>query len=137
MPITYKVFGGGHNIHAVADPPVTPQEFVDYEINHAIDDRLKPPVSELFEIRPSALSSVTKDDITRILERRRELPKETISIRHRCGMVVSYGDYQGWDIAKFFEGMMVLHSPEVVIIFGDRASAGRWLGFPDDFDTLK
>ncbi|MBS3762198.1 MAG: hypothetical protein KGZ25_02725 [Planctomycetes bacterium] len=127
MPIEYKVFGGGHLIHAIAHAPVTAEEFVEYEMQHAIDDRINRPVSELLEVQPGALSGITKRDVSTILERRQTIERDPK--RHRCGIVVSYGDNHGWDIAKFYEGMVVLHSPEVVIIFGDLNIARRWLGF--------
>jgi len=127
MPIKYLVSDDGHFIHAVAGGSVTGQEFVEYEIAHAIDKRIKPPVAELFEIQHGALRQVTRNDVSLIMERRKEL--STAPTAHRCAMVVSYGNAHAWDIAKFYEGMTILHSPEVVIIFGDSNTAKLWLGF--------
>ncbi|MFP4026364.1 MAG: hypothetical protein ACLFWL_01045 [Candidatus Brocadiia bacterium] len=129
MPIGYEVLGAGHLIHAVARSPVTGEDFIEYEIHHAIDDRIHRPVSELLEIEPGALAHITKKDVSKILERRQTLQKEPT--RQRCGIVVSYEDNRGWDIAKFYEGMVVLHSPEVVIVFGDVNIARRWSGFSE------
>ncbi len=127
MPIEYTVIGDGHLIHAIAQTPVTADEFVEYEVAHAIDERINPPVSELLEIQLGALSQITEHDISRILERRKAIQRAAAT--HRCGIVVNYGDDHGWDIAKFYEGMVTLHSPEVVIVFGDVHIARRWLGF--------
>ena len=41
MPITYKVYNDGHFIHAIATNPLTNQEFIDYELVHATDKRIK------------------------------------------------------------------------------------------------
>lgn len=127
MPIEYSVLGGGHLIHAIAKSPVTADEFVEYEVAHAIDERINPPVSELLEIKTGALSHITRDDISRVLEKRKIISRDPT--RHRCGIVVNYGDSHGWDIAKLYEGMSILHSPELVIVFGDVYTARLWLGF--------
>ena len=129
MPIEYTVLGDGHLIHAIARAPVTRDEFVEYEVVHATDERINPPVSEFLEIQPGALSQITKEDISKVLERRKVIEKGPT--RHRCGIVVSYEDSHGWDIAKFYESMVILHSPEVVIVFGDVRAARRWLGFEE------
>ena len=126
MPIKYSVSRDGHFIHAIASDPVTGQEFVEYEVAHAIDERIKPPVSELLEIQHDALRQVTEDDISRVLERRKELG--TPHTPHRCAIVVSYGDPHAWDLAKFYEGMVTLHFPGAVIVFGDLGIAKTWLG---------
>lgn len=126
MPIDYTVAGGGHMIHAVARTPVSGEEFVNYEIAHAMDERIKPPVSELFEIEDGALRGVTKDDVLKVIEGRKRVKRKHIS--HRCGIVVTGSDTRSWDLAKFYEGMTQLHSPEVVIVFGDRSTARTWLG---------
>jgi hypothetical protein len=132
MPIEYSVSDDGHCIHAVASEPVTSQEFVDYEIAHAIDGRIRVPVSELFEIRKNSLRNITREDILKVIERRKEI--ETPHTHHRCGIVVSFNDLHAWDIAKFYEGMSVLHSPEAVIVFGDGRIAKIWLGFEKHTD---
>ena len=54
MPITYEVHKDGHFIHAVASRVLTGDEFVEYEVAHAIDERIKPPVSELLEVQHGA-----------------------------------------------------------------------------------
>ncbi|MHC4582021.1 MAG: hypothetical protein ACYS14_11240 [Planctomycetota bacterium] len=126
MPIAYTVHPGGHFVHAIASSPVTPEEFIGYEVAHAIDSRVRPPVSELLEIQHGACRHITMDDMSKVLERRGELEKRPIP--HRCAIVVSYGDAHAWNLAKFYEGMVVLHSPEIVIVFGDASTARIWLG---------
>ena len=129
MPIKYTVSDDGHFIHAVASGSVTGQEFVEFEIAHANDKRIKAPVAELFEIQHGALRQVTRSDVFLVMERRKQL--STAPTVHRCAMVVSYGDAHAWDLAKFYEGMTILHSPEIVIIFGDSNTAKIWLGFDE------
>ncbi len=126
MPIEYTVSDDGHFLHVVASGSVTGQEFVEFEIAHASDKRIKSPVAELFEIQYGALRQVTREDVSLVLERRKE--PGAAPTAHRCAMVVSYGDAQAWDLARFYEGMAVLHSPEVVIVFGDSNTARLWLG---------
>ena len=126
MGIEYSVSRDGHFIHAIVSDPVTAQEFIEYEVTHASDPRIKDPVSEMLEIRAGALSRITKDDILKAVQQRRELSNP--HTRHRCGIVVSEADTQSWDLAKFYEGMAILHSPEVVIVFGDARIAKIWLG---------
>ena len=130
MPIEYSVSRGGHFIHAMATYPVTPQEFVEYEVTHAIDKRIKTPLSELLEIGHGALRHITKDDMSRVLQQRAEI--KSLPIPHRCAIVVSYGDARTWDLAKFYEGMVMLHSPESVIVFGDINTAKLWLGVDEN-----
>ena len=126
MPIAYTIYPGGHFIHAIATRPVTPKEFIEYEVVHAIDSRVRPPVSELLTIQHGACRQITMDDMSKVLERRGEMEKPPIP--HRCAIVVSYGDAHAWDLAKFYEGMTVLHSPEIVIVFGEARIARIWLG---------
>ncbi|MCP4711678.1 MAG: hypothetical protein GY869_23920 [Planctomycetes bacterium] len=126
MPINYKVNHRGHFIHAVTEGEVTADEFVDYEVAHAIDDRVHPPVDELFEIHTNALKNVTTEDITRIFNRRKTETQRPQP--HRCAIVVKLGDTHSWKLAQFYEGMVALHSPENVIIFGDIGIARTWLG---------
>lgn len=83
MPIEYSVSDDGHFIHAVAFDPVTAEDFVDYEIAHAIDERIRPPVSELFEIRRDSLKGVTRRDMEKVIERRKGLLVP--HTKHRCG----------------------------------------------------
>jgi hypothetical protein len=130
MPITYSVSENGRFIHAIAYYPVSNQEFIDYEIAHAIDERIKSPVTELFEIRDNALKKIGKEDIESIINRRKELSKSPV--HHKCGIVVSINDTNSWDIAKFYEGMYTLHFPESVIVFGDVHIAMIWLGVKEE-----
>jgi len=126
MPIKYTVLNNGHYIHAVAEEKFSSHEFIKYEIDHATDSKIKSPIVELFEIRPFALDDISQQDIQQILEERKKInikPK-----RHKCALVVSTADIKGWDIAKFYEGMLMLHSPEIVIVFGDINTAKIWLG---------
>lgn len=127
MAIEYTISKDGHKIHAIASEPVTSEQFIEYEVSHAINKQATPPIAELFEIKCGALTNVTKEDISEIVERRKQLG--TPHARHRCAMVVPYSDAHGWDLAKLYEGMTILHSPEVVIVFGDSQLAKLWLGF--------
>ncbi len=129
MPIKYEVRNNGHFIHAVAGPAVTGDEFVEYEIAHAIDPKVKPPVYELLEIRHGACQQVTSKDMAAVLARRKEVTKPPTP--HRCAIVVSHGDAHAWELAKFYEGMVRLHYPENVIVFGDARIARIWLGVDD------
>jgi hypothetical protein len=129
MPITYNVHQSGHFIHAVATPAVTGPEFVDYEIAHAIDPQIKPPVAELLEIRPGACKTVTCEDMTAVLDRRKQTPRGPTP--HRCAIVIADGDSHAWNLARFYEGMVRLHYPENVIVFGDVRIARIWLGVDD------
>jgi hypothetical protein len=126
MPITYHVQKDGHFVHAVASGTITSDEFVEYEVTHALDDRIKPPFSELFEIKYGACRQITMDDMSKVLVRRSEI--ERLSPPHRCALVVSPGNTHAWNLAKFYEGMVMLHSPETVIVFGDLRTAKVWLG---------
>lgn len=129
MPITYDVHLNGHFIHAVASTTVLPAEFIDYEIAHAIDPQIKPPVAELLEIQLGACRAITEEDMAAVLARRREYPKGPTP--HRCAIVVADGDTHAWNLAKFYEGMVQLHYPENVIVFGDIRIARIWLGVDD------
>ena len=137
MHIEYSVSHDGHFIHTIIIDPVTGGEFVEYEVAHATDDRIKPPVSELLEIQNDALRNITKDDISRVLQRRAELKNRHIP--HRCAIVVLCPSAHTWDLAKFYERMVMLHSPEIVIVFGDIRTAKIWLGIeyvqPDKADA--
>ncbi|MDY6844921.1 MAG: hypothetical protein SVW57_12605 [Thermodesulfobacteriota bacterium] len=129
MTITYSVHKGGHFIRAVASGTVTGDEFIEYEIAHAADDRIIPPVSELLEIQHGAFKNVSQDDISRALSMRKESQK--LPIPHRCGIVVASRDTHAWKLAKFYETMAILHYPESVIVFGDLHIARTWLGVED------
>ena len=87
MPIKYSVSHDGHFIHAVASGLVTSQEFIEYEVAHAIDERIKSPMSELLEIKHGAFRLITIEDVSKVLERRKgvEQPPKP----HRCAIVVS------------------------------------------------
>jgi len=125
MPIQYEIKNEGHFIEAIATGLVTSSEFVAYEIDHAIDKRVKAPVFELLEIQYNALKNIQKIDIFEVLSQRKQ--KERLPVPHRCAIVVSVSDIHGWDLAKFYEGMVNLHSPESVIVFGDKYIALTWL----------
>jgi hypothetical protein len=130
MPIEYVVSPDGHFIHAIAKVPVTNQEFVDYEVAHTVDERVRQPVSELLEITRNALDGITRADIEKVIERRKMLGRP--HARHRCGISVALDDARSWDLAKLYEGMAILHFPEVVIVFGDVRLARVWLGMEND-----
>jgi len=126
MPITYDILNGGHFIYAKTSGIVTGQEFVDFEVAHAVDKRLTPPVAELLEIENDSLKNVTENDITKVMDRREKLVN--LPNPHRCAIVVSLGDIHGFDLAKYYGGMVSLHYPEDVIVFGDVIVARAWLG---------
>jgi hypothetical protein len=126
MPVTYNVQNDGHFIQAVASRPLTDLEFVEYEVAHATDPRITPPVDELLEVEVGALENITKEDISAILERRKQIPSPPTP--HRCAIVVSGVDARDWEMARFYEGMVTLHYPENVIVFGDARIARIWLG---------
>lgn len=126
MPISYNVRADGHFIHAVAEGPLTPQEFVDYEVAHAIDTRIKPPVSELFEISAEVFKNITMDDMKKVIERRGTIKR--LPTPHRCAIVLGSLDEHSWELSKFYEGMVMLHSPETVIVFAHADVAKSWLG---------
>ena len=126
MPVTYDVQNHGHFIQAVASTPLTGLEFIDYEVAHAIDPRITPPVNELLEVKAGALEAITKEDISAVLERRKQIPSPPTP--HRCAIVVSGMDARDWEMASFYEGMVTLHYPEDVIVFGDARIARIWLG---------
>ena len=129
MPISYTVHAGGNFVHAVAKDPLTPQEFIDYEVGHAIDGRIKPPVSELFEIAARLCEHITMDDMHEVLKRRGEV--EHLPTPHRCAIVLGSLNDHSWDLATFYAGMAMLHSPETVIVFAHADIAKSWIGFKD------
>ena len=126
MPITYQIHNGGHVINAIASGNVTRKEFVEFEVAHATDECIRSPVSELFLIESTSLKGITMSDMRMILERREALDPPPIP--HRCAIVVQLSDTHSWNLAKFYEGMVMLHSPESVIVFGDEKIARIWLG---------
>ena len=126
MPVEYKVLNDGHFIHAIVKDAVSGEEFVEYEVAHAIDDRIRPPVSELLEIEHGAMRRITKDDLVKAMDRRRDIDRRPVP--HRCAILVCLNDTHGWDLAMFYEGMATLHFSESVIVFGDERTARTWLG---------
>ena len=68
MPITYHVQNDGHTILAVASGVVAGEEFIEYEVAHAIDERIKSPLSELLVVKASALRNITEDDIEETID---------------------------------------------------------------------
>ncbi|MDY6853399.1 MAG: hypothetical protein SWO11_01630 [Thermodesulfobacteriota bacterium] len=127
MSIEYRVSHNGHFIHAIVTDLVTSQELIEYEVAHAVDDRIQPPVSELLEIRCGALKNISKDDFSKLLNEQR-VKFNKLSRPHRCAIVVHYSDTHAWDLAKFYETMATLHTPQGVIVFGDLHIAKTWLG---------
>ncbi|UCF79460.1 MAG: hypothetical protein JSW03_04260 [Candidatus Eiseniibacteriota bacterium] len=130
MPITYNVYRDGRFIHAVAKGPLTSDEFVQYELDHATDKRIKSPLAELLEIEPGACKDITMEDMNRVLEQRSRIKRSPA--RHRCAIVVSPTDTRCWDLAKFYEAMVPLHNPETTIVFGDAEVARVWLGVDEE-----
>ena len=126
MPIRYEVHREGHFIHAAATGTLTSQDFINYETQHAADTRLKPPVVELFEISHGACKNLSPEDFEQVLEHRKK--RAVASVQHRCAILVPYGDAHCWNIAEFYSGMVNLHLPESVIVFGDARTARIWLG---------
>jgi hypothetical protein len=129
MPIKYNVLCAGHFVQAVASGIVTDDEWTEYEITHSVDDRIKLPLCELLRIDYDTYRNVTKDCFLRTLERRKDLDKRPVP--HRCAVVVTPGDVQGWSLTKLYEGLRALHYPESVIMFGDEQMAMIWLGFEE------
>jgi len=121
------VSGDGHFIHAVATGPLTRQEFVDFEVAHATDERIKPPVSELLELSTAALQDITMDDMHEVIRRRGEMDR--LPTPHRCAIALDSLDEHAWRLAKFYEGMCMLHSPGSVIVFAHSDIARAWIGF--------
>ena len=70
MPITFNILNQGHFIHAKTHGNVTGLEFVEFEVAHAIDKRLKPPVVELLEIENDSLKNISEKDITNVIDQR-------------------------------------------------------------------
>ncbi|HEY40617.1 MAG TPA: hypothetical protein G4O18_02020 [Dehalococcoidia bacterium] len=130
MPIKYSVSDDGHFINAVASGLVTAQEFIEYELAHAVDKRIRTPLYELLVIEPGAFRQIATEDISRVIEQRMDLPEPPVT--HHCAIVVAESDYHAWDLAKFYEGMFRLHYPEVVIVFADPVTARIWLGMEKD-----
>jgi hypothetical protein len=126
MPITYNVLNDGHFIYTKTSGEETGQEFVDYEISHAIDKRLKLPIVELLEITNDSLENITENDITLVMDQREKMVN--LPNPHRCAIVVSLGDIHGFNLAKYYGGMVTLHYPEDVVVFGDSIVARTWLG---------
>ncbi len=129
MPVTYSVIDGGHVVLAVVSAPLSEEEFIEFEINHAIDERLKAPVVELLRIETGALDDISMSAMQRVQELRREVDRRPTP--HKCAIVVPYSDGHAWDLAKYYEGMAGLHSPESVIVFGDEKLARVWLAVDD------
>jgi hypothetical protein len=129
MPIKYNVLRAGRFIQAVASGIVTEDEWIEYEITHSIDDRIKPPLCELLRIDYDTYRNVTKDGLLRALESRNHQDKRHVP--HRCAVVVTPGDVQGRSLTKLYEGLRALHYPESVILFGDERMAMTWLGFEE------
>ncbi|MBN1845725.1 MAG: hypothetical protein JW810_08590 [Sedimentisphaerales bacterium] len=133
MPIDYSVHGQGHYIYAIASGTVTAEEFIAYEVAHAIDERIQTPLYELLEIGHDACRLITRQDVQRVLDRRKEIDRPPTP--HRCAIVPSLSDNCAWDLAKFYEGMICLHYPESVIVFADVFTAKTWLGIKDTSRT--
>lgn len=126
MPISYDILNDGHFIYAKTYGNVTSKDFVEFEVAHTIDKRLKPPIVELLEIESDSLTNISEKDITKVMDQREKLVN--LPNPHRCAIVVSLGDIHGFDLAKYYGGMVSLHYPEDVIVFGDVVVARAWLG---------
>lgn len=126
VPISYSIHHGGHFIHAIATYPVTKEEFIEYEVVHAIDSRITSPLSELFEFSANSLKHITMDDMREVLKRRNEIDR--LPLPHRCAITLNSLDEHTWYLAKFYEGMAMLHSPETVIVFANAEVAKKWIG---------
>lgn len=126
MPITYTVSIDGHFIHSKTSGRVSSREFIEFEVAHAIDKRLTPPIAELFEIENDSLKNISEKDISEVLDQREKIVN--LPNPHRCAIVVALGDIHSWNLARFYEGMVTLHYPEDCIVFGDTMVARTWLG---------
>ena len=65
------------------------------------------------------------DDMREVLGRRSKVDR--LPTPHRCAIALGSADDHARKLAKFYEGMVMLHSPEVVIVFGDAGVAKQWL----------
>jgi len=82
------------------------------------------------EIENDSLKIVTENDISQVIERRESIV--SLPTPHRCAIVVSLGDIHSWNLARFYEGMVTLHYPENIVVFGDLLVARNWLGMDDN-----
>ena len=126
MPIKYEIQDDGRFIIASAHGIVTDRDFVEYEVAHAGDARVKSPADELLEITSDADIQLTRDGILEALQKNKELAERRI--RHRCAIVVSCAEKIAWDLAKFYESMARLHGRSSVIVFASSNIAKIWLG---------
>ena len=126
MPIDYTLSRGGHFVHAVASGDVTVDDLADYEERHCSDSDTAVPILELLEIQAGALSGLTNDDIAVAFELRKR--SGTVSVPHRCAIVVSPDDEEGRILARYYEEMARAHFPEAVVVFADVEAARKWLG---------
>ncbi len=129
MPIFYRVENDGHFIKSFAIPPVSKEEFVDYELAHAIDKSIKPPACELLSIYNNAFRNITPNDMKQVFDRRNELNQ--IPHPHRCAIAVNFSVDSSWDVVEFYWGMVMLHRSEAVHIFDNNDKAIKWLGIQD------
>jgi hypothetical protein len=91
-----------------------------------VDETIKPPTCELFEVKTGIIMEITLKGTKTIIRRRKKLKRDRIN--HRCAIVVSPDDSQIWNLAKFYESMSLLHEPAFVLVFGDMEIAKKWLG---------
>ncbi|OHB75566.1 MAG: hypothetical protein A2Z25_17370 [Planctomycetes bacterium RBG_16_55_9] len=126
MPIEYEVLDDGQFIHARAVGTVTDEDFVEYEVAHACDERIKSPADELLDIAPDATMQLTQEGIQEALRKVKELGKRCP--RRHCAVVVHSFRKEAWDLAKFYEALSRLHAPFSVIVFGNADVANIWLG---------
>lgn len=125
MPIKYEIQDNGRFINAKAYGIVTDKDFVEYEVAHAGDERIKSPADELLEITSDADIQLTREGILEALQKNKELAERRI--RHRCAIVVSCAEKIAWDLARFYESMARLHGNSSVIVFASSDVAKVWL----------
>jgi len=126
MPIKYEVLDDGRFILAKAYGIVTDADFIEYEVAHTSNSRIRPPTDELLEIAPDAAIQVTRQGILKALQKHKKLGGHQHD--HRCAIVVISPERIAWDIAKFYESMAKMHFPSSVIVFAAYDIARLWLG---------
>lgn len=134
MPITYSIHKNGHFLHARITPPLAREEFISYEVDHAINEQVRPPLDELMEIERDACRDITEQDMAEIIRQRTAHSRRPIP--HHCAIVVAYDDAHTWNLAIFYKVMATLHAPKSVIVFGDLHTARLWLGVTDLFNDV-
>ncbi|RJQ45898.1 MAG: hypothetical protein C4534_03670 [Gaiellales bacterium] len=121
MPIDFSISDDGHFIETMISGELSCPELVEYEIAHTTDERLRSPLLELLEVSPGSICRLDDGELAAIFECRKENARLFRS--HRCVLVISPEDVRAPELNRFFADLTLLHSPEVVVIFGDAPTA--------------